>query len=245
MFLVWYDIMERRNKNLFMGIDLGGRNKKTTGICILEEKNGQVVPKTDWCQGCCVIFGKDIIKKIKPYLQDTAVVAIDGPLSFGPGKGKMRLYEKFLSKSPFRKANIAPLPPILMEKFVGEGINLVKNFKELKFSRDINLIEVFPKASLAFCGGEEKFVENIQKIFYVEIEIPRCEVSHQKSAFICALLSFLHAKGQTRYLGYKNGFLFLPSFDFWTKKWQDKFRQTWEEKDYLKYRRLKTNIFTS
>lgn len=28
-------------RNLFIGIDLGGKNKKTTGVCVLEEKKGK------------------------------------------------------------------------------------------------------------------------------------------------------------------------------------------------------------
>jgi hypothetical protein len=57
-------------------------------------------------------------------------------------------------------------------------------------------------------------------------------------------LAFLHSNFQTRYLGYKDGFLFLPEFSLWKKKWQEKFLKTWKEKEKLKYYRLITNIFS-
>jgi hypothetical protein len=62
-------------------------------------------------------------------------------------------------------------------------------------------------------------------------------------ALICALMAYWHFSFKTRYLGYKDGFLFLPEMTFWKKTWQKKFFQAWNEKPYLRYRYLKTNVF--
>jgi len=56
-------------------------------------------------------------------------------------------------------------------------------------------------------------------------------------------VALLHFQFKTRYLGYKDGFLFLPEMSFWKKYWREKFYQTWKEKPYLKYYRLVTNLF--
>jgi len=73
---------------------------------------------------------------------------------------------------------------------------------------------------------------------YLEVEIKR----GQTPALIYAILSFLHSNFKTRYLGYKDGFLFLPEISFWKKNWQKKFYKAWRERSYLKYRYLITNI---
>ena len=80
--------MKKGVKKFFIGIDLGGKEKKTTGVCILGAEG--------YCQKCEDVFGKDILKVINPYLKNTEVIAIDAPLTRGRGKGKFRLYEKFL-----------------------------------------------------------------------------------------------------------------------------------------------------
>lgn len=232
------------NKNLFIGVDLGGVNKKTTGICVLEEKDDILKPFKNHCLGCQVIFGKKIFGTIKDYLKDTDVIAIDGSLSFGPGKGKMRLYEKFLSTSVFRKEKVSPLPPILMPQIVEEGIALIDELSKSNLAKDIDVVETFPTIVLGFCGDLERLIKKVEKKLKIRIEVPECEVSHKKSAFICALIAFLHAKNLTSFIGYRDGMLILPHFDFWEKSWQNKFKQTWLKKDYLKYRHLKTDIFS-
>ncbi len=119
-----------------------------------------------------------------------------------------------------------------------------EKFQDKGFVLNQNIIEVFPTIILSFCGGLEKLVEKIQKECKIKIEIPKCiSVSHQKMAFVCALISFLHSKSLTNFLGHKDGFLYLPRPVLWQKKWQEKFFRAWQEKDYLKYRYLKTDVF--
>jgi len=234
------NIKTANNKQFFVGIDLGAKSKKTTGLCLLEEEGGFLEPK--FCQ---VIYGQEILKSLKNYLSNTRVIAIDGPLSLGPGKGKMRLYEKFLSTSYFRAEKVSPLPPVLMQEIVEVGEELVAKLSLAGFAKDINLIETFPTIVLAFCGNLDQFVQVIEVKAKIKVKVPQFEVSHQKSAFVCALIAFLHLRNLTNFLGYRDGMLILPSFDFWLPKWQDKFRKAWLAKDYLKYRHLKTDIFST
>jgi predicted nuclease with RNAse H fold len=133
-----------KKSQFFLGIDLGGREKKTTGICILERKNGNLISEKIYCRKCQNVFGKDILKIINPYLKNTLSIAIDAPLTKGRGKGKMRLFEKFLSKKIFRKAKINPIPPALMKDLCSFAFELRKKLEKKGFVLDINLIEVFP-----------------------------------------------------------------------------------------------------
>jgi len=225
----------RQTKNFFIGIDLGGKEKKSTGICVLQELKGVVLPSKIWCKKCQDVFGKDVLKKIGPYLKETKVIAIDAPLTRGRGKGKMRLYEKFLSQKIFREAKMNPIPPALMSSFCEFALELRKKLEKRGFVLDLNLIEVFPTFINRVCGNN--------LVLKVLKKNPPCQKENQKSALICALLSYLHHSFKTRYLGYRDGFLFLPEFSLWKKAWSEKFSQAWQEKPYLKYRHLITNLF--
>ena len=214
--------MAKNEKNFYIGIDLGWKEKKTTGICILEK---------DKCLKCEDVFGKDVLKVLRPYLKDTEVIAIDAPLTKGRGKGKMRLYEKFLSMSIFRQARINPIPPALMPKLTDFAIELVKKLGKRGFVLDLNLIETFPTFVKKICQS------NLSPIKY------HCKTENQKSALICAKVAFLHSQFKTRWLGYKDGFLFLPEISFWKKDWREKFFETWRNRPRLRYHYLITNIF--
>jgi len=223
--------MPDNEKEFFIGIDLGVKEKRTTGICILEKVDESVFPSETWCKICRDIVGKDVFKVIGRYLKETKVIAIDAPLTRGRGKGKMRLYEKFLSTKIFRKEKVNPIPPILMPNFCDFALEINPKLEKKGFALDLNLIEVFPTLIKKICN-EKFFLFN-------------CPASgeNQKSASICAITAFLHANFKTRYLGYRDGFLFLPEMTFWGKSWRKKFYQAWVERDSLKYRRLITNIF--
>jgi len=222
-------------RNLFIGIDLGGKKKKTTGVCILEERNEKLVFLKEYCSKCQDVKGEEILKVIRPYSKETKIVAIDAPLTKGRGKGDMRLYEKFLSTRIFRQAKITPIPPALMPSLCSFGSEIVKKLDKEGFVLDLNLIEVFPTLVQKITSRDfpSQFLKGK----------PPCKSENQKSALICAILAFLHFNFKTRYLGYKDGFLFLPEFSFWQKKWQQKFYQGWQERNRLRYKYLITNIF--
>jgi len=215
--------MKNDEEKFFIGIDLGWKEKKTTGVCILGAK--------DYCENCKDIFGKNIFKTINPFLEKTKVIAIDAPLTKGKGKGKFRLYEKFLSTKIFRQEKVTPIPPALMPKLSNFAEELVKKLEKKGFVRDLNLIETF-STLIKKISKEEIFLKDCP-----------CQTENQKSALICAKIALLHSEFKTRYLGYKDGFLFLPALSFWKKEWRQKFYETWKGRDRLKYHHLITNIF--
>ena len=230
--------MEKTERKFFIGIDLGGKEKKTTGVCIItkdkcikgEENKFSSSPfAVAW--ECEDVFGKDILKVINPYLKNTEAIAIDAPLTKGRGKGKFRLYEKFLSTSIFRRAKVNPIPPALMEDFCDFTRDIVKKLEKKGFVLDINLIETFPT-----------FIKKTSKEILFPVNCS-CRTENQKSALICAQTAFFHSQFKTRYLGYKDGFLFLPEISFWKEVWKKKFYQAWNNRSLLKYHRLITNIF--
>jgi predicted nuclease with RNAse H fold len=209
-------------KAFFIGIDLGWKEKKTTGLCVLENK------KPVFLQD---VFGRDILKALKPFLRETKVIAIDAPLTQGRGKGKMRLYEKFLSTSIFRKEKVNPLPPALIFKLSDFAREIVKKLGKEGFILGINLIEVFPTL--------------VKRVYSEKIcpKSPLTKTKNQESALLCAQIALLHPQFKTRWLGYKDGFLFLPEMSFWKKDWQEKFYRAWKNRPRLKYHRLTTNLF--
>lgn len=227
----------KEHKSLFIGVDLGGKEKKTTGLCILEEKEGSIVPLKEWCENCEAVKGKELLSKIKDYLKNARVIAIDAPLTEGQGKGDFRLYEKFLSTQTFRKAKASPLPPALMEKFCSFAREIAAKLEEKGFVLNINLIEVFPTLTKRLSG------KNILSVLSQKpVNLP-CQKEDQKSALTCAILAYLHSQFKTRYLGYRDGFLFLPEMSLWKEDWKERFYKAWKEKPYLRYRYLVTNLF--
>lgn len=225
--------MSIRERQLFIGIDLGWENRKTSGVCILEKKNNGLFPLDAWCRSCEDFWGREILTRIKPLLKETKAIAIDAPLTKGRGKGKMRLYEKFLSTKTFRNEKTNPLPPALMPELCNFALKLRRKLEKERFILNSTLIETFPT-----------MVNKIgNKDFFSQAKGLECKNENQKSALICTILAYLHFSSRTRYLGYKDGLLFLPEFSFWKKEWQEKFYLLWNEKPYLRYRRLISNLF--
>ena len=214
----------KNEKLFFIGIDLGWKEKKTTGLCILDNKKSVLLKD---------IFGRDVLKVIRPFLKETKVIAIDAPLTQGKGKGRMRLYEKFLSTSVFRREKVNPLPPALIFKLSDFAREIVKKLEKEGFVLGINLIEVFPTLVRKICK-EEVCSRNF---------LPKPTTKNQESALLCAQIALLHSQFKTRWLGYKDGFLFLPGMSFWKKDWQEKFYRAWKNRPRLKYHRLITNLF--
>jgi hypothetical protein len=223
-------------KKFFVGIDLGMEKNKTSAICVLEKKNFKISPYKEWCQNCKNIFGKEVLKKLKPYLKETFILAIDSPLTKGRGKGRMRLFEKFFSRKVFREAKINPVPPAIIPKVCEFSLKLKSKLEKEGFVLDVNLIETSSRLVEAFLQ-----YSNVLKNIGIN-KIP-CKNKSQKSAFFASLAAFFHSNFQTRYIGYKDGFLFLPKLSLWKKEWRKKFYLAWKERPRLKYRYLITNIF--
>lgn len=205
------------------GVDLGGFKRKTTGICLLK------VGKDKWgVKGAWTVESSKTLPVLRPYLPYIKVIAVDGPLTTGRGKGDFRLYEKFLSQKVFRKHRVCPLPPALMPQIGQVGRGLVEQLKRYGFGLDQNLIEVFPTLV-------RRVVKRLPKRKFAD--------RHQEAAFVCAFLAFWHFQNQTFWLGYKDGRLFLPKLSLWKKVWQKRFLRTWEKRHKLKYRLLETSAF--
>lgn len=218
--------MQNNQRKFFIGIDLGGKNKKTTGVCVRQDQKIVLLKE---------VLGGSLLKTINPYLKETKVIAIDAPLTLGKGKGLMRLYEKFLSQSVFRKEKVNPVPPALMPEFRNFALEVTEKLAEKGFSLGINLIETFLTLTRKICK-ESFFEQSLQRS-------DLCKTENQASAFLCAQIALLHSQFKTRWLGYKDGFLFLPEMSFWKTEWRKIFYQAWQERERLKYHHLITNVF--
>lgn len=210
------------NQKFFIGVDLGWRDKKTTGICVLGGE--KFLLEKD-------VYGKNVIRAIGAFLKDTKVIAIDAPLTLGRGKGKMRLFEKFLSTKNFRAEKISMVPPAVMVKLSESAEKLADGLQKKGFSLGENLIET-----------SVSLIKKIVKEDFIHPGI-KLDTENKESSLICATVAFLHSCGRTRYIGYKDGFLFLPELSFWKKEWQEKFRKEWINRDRLRYHYLATDIF--
>lgn len=211
-------------QTLVCGIDLGGKTTKTTGVCILKVVNGQVKFDRRRCNFCSVIEGEKLIPYLKQHLAKIKVIAIDAPLTLGPGKGKMRLWEKFLSTKPFRQYKVNPIPPAAIWRLSYHGMEVVSRLSDCGFKLDRNLIETF--ATLA-------------KIVLKRLPKTKCRTQDERDAFVCALIASHHLNQKAFWIGHRDGKLFLPALSFWKKDWQERFKKIWSEKHPYKYKFLR------
>jgi len=154
-----------------------------------------------------------------------------------------------------------------MSKLCDFAQEIRKKLEKRGFILDINLIEVFPTLTKKIieysdflknvgipkeipCQTENHPFDKLRVMVsqsnhrpFDKLRVMVSQSNHQKSAFICTILAYLHFNFQTRYLGYKDGFLFLPQMSFWKKEWRQKFYQAWMARDRLKYKHLITNVF--
>lgn len=226
-----------------IGIDLGGKKKKTTAVCVLQiaDLSGFRRGSTP-IEGCenklrmvinKVITGSHLWQTIQPYLSKTKVIAVDAPLTRGRGKGQMRLWEKFFSTKFFRKYHFNPFPPAIIPQLMEIGISLARKLRQQGFRLNRDFIEVFPTFSYRVC--KEAKLRKLMKSPQV------WETSHQKTAYFCAWQAFLHYQKETFWIGYRDGLLFLPDMKYWKKIWQKRFIKNWLGRDHLKYRLLRVS----
>ncbi|MFH0987477.1 MAG: hypothetical protein V1841_01105 [Patescibacteria group bacterium] len=256
-------IKKTEGKEFFIGIDLGWREKKTTGICILERQENSLFPQKVWQEQCQDILGRNVIRKVTPFLKNAKTIVVDAPLTEGRGKGDMRLFEKFFSTKSFKEKNVSPLPPALVPQFAEFAREIREKLEERGFVLDRNLIEVSTKMTREICGDNifinvlGKALEEIcctqKRKFKKEksgVTIRQkdslcavCKTQNQRWALLCAAIAYLHFVLKTRYIGYKDGFLFLPEMAFWKGEWRRIFYDAWMSRSRFKYHYLTTNIF--
>ncbi|MBI4100183.1 DUF429 domain-containing protein [Candidatus Microgenomates bacterium] len=208
---------------LVCGIDLGGKLQKTTGVCFLKIVNGSPQIDPQHCRNCIVVKGEDLISYLEPYLKQIKVIAIDAPLTLGPGKGKMRLWEKFFSTKPFRQYQVNPVPPAAIWRLSYHGMEVVSRIASYGFFLNENLIETFP---------------TFAKVVLKDAEEISCKNQNERDAYVCAQIAAHHFMKKTFWLGYRDGKLFLPSFEFWKREWAKRFQKYWREKDRFRYKFL-------
>lgn len=207
---------------MFIGINLGGWEQKTTGVCILfYGKRNKILSKTK------TIYGKNIYRTLSPYLLSAKVICIDAPLTLGQGKGKMKLFEKYLSQKFFRKHDLQPVPPAVIPQISHFASDLVKFLSKKGFILNGNLIETSPKLL--------KFVlkKKYKKFF---------ETKDEEDAYYCSFCAFLHQVSKTFWIGYLDGKLFLPLPQYWLKKWWRLFIGQWQKRHPFRYKYLVSNI---
>ncbi|OGY26916.1 MAG: hypothetical protein A2Z42_00800 [Candidatus Woykebacteria bacterium RBG_19FT_COMBO_43_10] len=207
----------------FVGIDLGWKNKKTTGICVLDDNlkihsNG-------------VVEGSRLLTALRPYLSKTSMVAIDAPLTLGEGKGKLRLFEKFLLTKPFKRWKANPLPPSLLYKLSYHAQEIVAKLEKRGFKLNQTLIEVFPLLLYRIMKKPARG------------KFSRERAGHNKLfAFYAAYVAYLNFKEETFWIGWRDGKLFLPIYYYWKKEFREAFTKIWRKKNRLKYRLLLSNL---
>lgn len=203
----------------FVGIDLGWKDKKTTGICVLDE-NLKI-------KSSRVVEGSKLLTSLKPYLSKASVIAIDAPLTLGKGKGKLRLFEKFLLTKPFRRWRANPLPPALIYKLSYHGQEVAGKLAAKGFKLNQTLIEVFPTLLYRVMKRptREKFTDR-----------------NKLAAFYAAYLAYLHFKEETFWIGWRDGKLLLPIYYYWRKPYREAFTKIWRRKNRLRYRLLLSNL---
>ena len=209
----------------FIGIDPGKKDLKTTGICIL------IPGKRGWRVNAGTVFGRKIIKVLSGQLKYQNFYAIEAPVSYGQGKGKMRLWEKYFSQKSFRKRNTSPLPPAFMGKVIENSMEIVNFLEQNGVKKDEQMIETFyPLLKLAV---KKRLLPKVRK---------QLRTVHEFQAFYCAYLSYLHSLNETFWIGYKDGKVFLPKPKYWYKREWRWFEKAWKKKDLLKYKFLESDF---
>lgn len=119
-----------------LGIDLAGKEKNETGICLLTEKGSSAK---------IVFSDNEILEEVEKTKPD--LIAIDAPFSF-PTQGYFRDSDILLKRSGFK-----PLSPLFpgMKPLVKRAIKLVNIL-----SKKYRVIEVFPSATEKILELEKK-----------------------------------------------------------------------------------------
>lgn len=165
-----------------VGIDLAGKAKNPTGICILN--NEKIELKTIHLDK--EIF--NIITNVKPEL-----IAIDAPII--KGKIQIRKADRILKKY---KAFLPTLPS--MKDLTIRGSKLALTLSEI-----CKVIEVFPTATAKILGIYNKnYKETIKNLDL------NASNKHELDAYLCALTGKMHLNGDTDILGDRKGRVVIP-----------------------------------
>ena len=167
---------------IILGIDLAGKSKNPTGICIF--KDNDIILKT-------VNEDKEILEIAGTLKPD--IIAIDSPII--SGKPRIRKADIILKK-------YKAFPPTLpgMIQLTIRGSKLAE-----KLSAYGCVIEVFPTATAKILGFYHKNYKETAAVLNVKVK-----TKHELDAYICCLTGKLFIEGKTDKVGDDKGRIIIP-----------------------------------
>jgi len=165
-----------------LGIDLAGKARNPTGICIFKEDS--VILKTVYNDE--EIWG--IANALKP-----DVVAIDAPII--KGETKIRKADILLKKYRALPVTLPGMTALAMR-----GTKLAA-----QLSKYYQVIEVFPTATMKILGFYHKNYKETARFLKIKVEN-----KHELDAYICCLTGKMFLEGKTETLGDENGRIIIP-----------------------------------
>jgi len=167
---------------IILGIDLAGKSKNPTGICIF--KDNDIILKT-------VNEDKEILEIAGILRPD--IIAIDSPII--SGKPRIRKADKILKK-------YKAFPPTLpgMIQLTIRGSKLAEQLSAYSC-----VIEVFPTATAKILGIYHKDYKKTAAILNVKVKN-----KHELDAYICCLTGKLFIEQKTENVGSKKEKIIIP-----------------------------------
>jgi len=169
-----------------LGIDLSGKEGKTTGFCLIYEKIVLVVGSFRSLNAI-----KEYINVLRP-----DIVAIDAPLNH-PTSGHYRDCDIML-----KKYGMHPLPLTMksMKMLIERAISLTNYLDTI----NIKYIETFPAGALKMLGYKRKpkskaerfrYFKQISKLYGLSSKIDPMELTKDEfDAYICAIAGYAYTK---------------------------------------------------
>ncbi len=165
-----------------LGIDLAGKSKNPTGICIF--KDNDIIIKT-------VNKDKEILEIASTLKPD--IIAIDAPIM--SGKPKIRKADIILKKYKAFPPTLPGMIPLTIR-----GSKLATQLLKLG-----PVIEVFPTATTKILGIYHKNYKKTAAILDVKIK-----TKHELDAYICCLTGKLFIEGKTENVGNEKEKIIIP-----------------------------------
>jgi hypothetical protein len=164
------------------GIDLAGKDKNPTGICILEGESVEIT----------TLYTDD---DILSFAKNCDLFAIDAPLMLLTSKPKIREADRILKR-------YGAMPPTIMEGLSIRGTALAEAL--LKGRKEV--IEVFPTATAKILGLWEKDYRTVTEKLRIKVKN-----KHELDAYLCVLTGKLWLEGGAIAVGDEEGRIIIPA----------------------------------
>ncbi|RLF35197.1 MAG: DUF429 domain-containing protein [Thermoplasmata archaeon] len=170
---------------IVIGIDLAGKEKNPTGLCIV---NGETTIET-------VYHDEDIKRRVFSFDAKDTIIAIDAPLIKG-GIAKIRDVDKRLKK-------YGTMPPVMkgMKDLVRRAFRLKEEFERKGYT----VIEVFPTATSKILGVYDRDYKKVANALGIKVKN-----KHELDAYLCALTGKFFLKGEAVEVGDEDGKIVIP-----------------------------------